>query len=187
MRQVGAFLAATALAVVAFAVVVGTSATAGADTTPAPTFQGPDQSAIDQCIGTDPVVGVPPSCSFDANGNLIGRSDSGFGGRGSASNVWPFLFLALLWSAVPFAIAVGLARSRGEPVGTAVLLTLVLGWIGLVIVFYGQRRAARDVGRLLTPAESPEARLRKLDELHALGLITDEERTTRRAAILDRL
>ena len=76
-------------------------------------------------------------------------------------------------------------------------MTLVLGWIGLLIVVYGQRRAADDVGRLLSPAqttarsaptaESPEARLRKIEELHALGLITDEERATRRAAILDRL
>jgi hypothetical protein len=197
MRRVGAgSVAAVAFAALAFAVLVGAGATASADTTPS--FQGPNQSAIDQCIGTDPVVGMPPSCVYDANGNLIGRtSPSGLDGGSSGPNLVPFVFLALLWSAVPFAIAVGLARSRGEPVGTAVLLILVLGWIGLLIVVYGQRRAAGDVGRLLNPVEttarsapppeSPEARLRKIEDLHALGLISDEERTTRRAAILDRL
>jgi hypothetical protein len=194
MRRVGAeTVAAIAFAASAFVVLLGAGTTASADTTPS--LQSPDQSAIDQCIGTDPVVGMPPSCVYDANGNLIGRSPSGVGGGSSAPNLAPLLFLAVLWSAVPFAIAVG-ARSRGEPVGTAVLLTLVLGWIGLLIVVYGQRRAADDVGRLLDPTatarstptpESPAARLRQIDDLHALGLITDEERATRRAAILDRL
>jgi hypothetical protein len=177
-------------------VLLGVGATASADTTPS--FQSPNQSAIDQCIGTDPVVGMPPSCSYDANGNLIGRtSPSGFDGGGSAPSLVPFLFLALIWSVVPFVIAVSLARSRGEPVSTAVLLTLVLGWIGLLIVVYGQRRVAGDIahvmssdgpaGRSAPSTESPEARLRKIDDLHALGLITDEERATRRAAIVDRL
>ncbi len=51
-----------------------------------------------------------------------------------------FIALVIVWSLVPFGIGVALASSRGESVGVAVLLILVLGWIGLAIVYFGQRR-----------------------------------------------
>lgn len=40
-----------------------------------------------------------------------------------------FVVLALLWSGVPLVIAATLASSRGESIGTAIVLTLFLGWI----------------------------------------------------------
>ena len=35
--------------------------------------------------------------------------------------------------------------SRGESVGAAVLLTLVLGWVGVAIVWYGLERTRRAI------------------------------------------
>ena len=167
------------------------------------TVVGPDQ--IDQCIGTEPIgVNPPPTCTFDANGHLISRSQpqTPTDSTSSFPNLGPILFLMLLWSVVPFVIAISLARSRGEPVSSAVLLILVLGWVGLLIVVYGQRRTVADVGRLVhapapaasavqpsavQPSASTADRLRTIDDLHAQGLITDEERNHRRSAILDTL
>ncbi len=151
-----------------------------------------DQPAVDQCVGTATIgAQAPPSCVFDANGNLISRSPSAARSSApssSSSNLAPFIFLVLVWSAVPFVIAVSVARSRREPVGTAVLLTLVLGWIGLLIVIYGQRRSAADVARWVhPPPTSARERLRVIDELHAQGLISDAERDARRSAVIDAL
>ena len=154
------------------------------------------QSQVDQCIGTVPIgIGDPPRCTFDANGNLISKSPAQSNTGPSSANLAPILFLVVIWSAVPFVIAVSMARSRNEPVSTAVLLTLVLGWIGLLIVVYGQRRTVDDVGRLVhapsqsagvaAPPASTAERLRTIEDLHAQGLITDEERDRRRSAILD--
>jgi hypothetical protein len=171
---------------------------------PVTTDPGLGQSELQQCIGDAPIgVDPPPTCTFDPSGNLIGRTQSDPTGAGSTPNFLPFIFLVLLWSAVPFLIAAGLARSRGEPVGTAVLLTLVLGWVGLLIVVYGQRRTVDDIAGLAgragatdisTPSGSPVAapdaaatRLARIEDLHARGLITDAERESRRAAILDQL
>jgi hypothetical protein len=196
MRRI--FVAA-ALVPAAFMVVLGSAAAAHAAPS-APTTTAPDigQAQVDKCIGTEPIVGEPPTCTYDAHGNLISRSQPGAPDTGgSTSSFVPLLLLVLIWSAVPFAIAASLARSRDEPVGTAVLLTLVLGWIGLLIVVYGQRRAVDDVDRIVHRAgggcafdaslSSPSERLRMIDDLHAQGLITDEERTTRRSAVLDHL
>ena len=41
-----------------------------------------------------------------------------------------------------------LANQRGESAGVAVLLTLVLGWIGLAIVYFGQVRSRQAVETL---------------------------------------
>ncbi len=179
---------------------IGTAAASGG---------GPSQAQIQKCLDSGQIGDPPPTCTFDANGNLIRRSTPGLGGH--SINLAPFIVLAVLWSAVPFAIAVGVAQSRNEPVGSAVLLVIVLGWIGLFIVLYGQRRAVDDVGRLVHSAPAPapatgstaptgaapaaEAsdvsthavgeRLETLDALYDQGVITVAERDRRRAAILD--
>ena len=101
-----------------------------------------DQAQVDKCLSTMKIGEPPPTCTFDQNGNLIGRSTPGVGGSASSFNLAPFFLIALLWSAVPLLIAVAAARSRNEPVGLAVLLTLVFGWIGLVVVIAGQRKTA---------------------------------------------
>ncbi len=95
-------------------------------------------------------------------------------------------------------IAAVVAGNRGENVGTALLLTLFLGWIGLAIVVFGQNRAAATAGALATAAGSASTtvhagadvvanRLRRIDDLHAQGLITDEERAEQRASVLNDL
>jgi hypothetical protein len=187
-------------------VALGTAGSAAAAGSQDTSVGGPSQAQIDKCIGTAPILGQPPTCTFDSNGNLIGRSTPGPGGH--TLNLAPFIVLAVLWSVVPFVIAIGVAQSRNEPVGSAVLLVIVLGWIGLFIVLYGQRRAVGDVDRLVNPAppptpptpptaataatESSDAsthavgeRLGTLDALYDQGVITVDERDRRRAAILD--
>ena len=80
-----------------------------------------------------------------------------YGHSGPASvNFGLFVVLALVWAGVPFAIAAGVARSRGEPIGIAILLTLVLGWIGLIIVLYGQRRTVRSIDAFIEDARGKE-------------------------------
>jgi hypothetical protein len=128
------------------------------------------------------------------------RCRSSDGQRWSASIASPgegfplfgaFLAFAVLWSLVPFLIAASLARSRGESIGVAVLLVLVLGWIGLAIVYFGQSRSrevVEGVASRTTPApSSPEERLRLLDRLHAEQLVGDEEFAQQRRRILDAL
>ena len=130
----------------------------------------------------------------------------GFGGFGG------LLLLVLLWSLVPFGIAVWLASARGESVGSAVLLTLVLGWVGLAIVYFGQGKTRETVeglaqrivpprqersptdlrldspdGRDVSEAVDGETRLRRLGRLRAENLLTDEEFKEQRQRIIDSL
>jgi hypothetical protein len=157
-----------------------------------------NQAEIDQCLNGAPIgSNAPPSCVFDANGHLLSRSTSSPGVGGSSINLAPFFFLALLWSVVPLVIAMSVASSRGEPLGSAVLLTIVFGWIGLFIVLYGQRRTAEAVGRMahappttvggVDARTSAAERLRTIDDLFAQRLITGDERDQRRSAVLDEL
>jgi hypothetical protein len=122
--------------------------------------------------------------------------DPGFPDSGPSFDIAPFIVLALLWAVVPFVIAVLVAQSRDEPIGSAVLLVLVLGWIGLFIVLRGQRATVRDIKGFVddVPAERSarsedpaEARLRVVDDLYAKGLISEQEHAERRAAILKTL
>jgi hypothetical protein len=177
----------------------GSAAAAGASDT---TGSGPDQAQLQRCIDQGTVNGVPPTCTFDSNGNLISSSQPGPLKPGF--DIAPFLVIAVLWSLVPLVIAIAVSSSRNEPVGLAVGLVVVLGWIGLLIVLYGQRRTVADVGRLVndpsTPAAAPAStppeasgessgpvreRLGTLEDLYSQGVITVDERDRRRAAILD--
>jgi hypothetical protein len=102
-----------------------------------------------------------------------------------------FLTIAVVWSLVPLAVAVGLARRRRESPGTAVLLTLFLGWIGLAIVYFGQARTGDAVQRVApqgAPTHDPEGvegRLRQLDRLRADHLVSDEEYERQRRRIVE--
>jgi hypothetical protein len=126
--------------------IVGLVAPAAVAQTPPSTATGIPQSEIDKCIGDQPIgVAAPPACVFDSSGHLISRTPSTPGSTGSGINLEPFIVALLLWSVLPFAIAVALARGRHESIGRAVLLTLFLGWIGLLIVAFGQRRTATEL------------------------------------------
>jgi hypothetical protein len=157
---------------------------------PAVAQQGPTDDQLDQCIGDDPLGVGPPTCTYDENGNLLSRDVPGDPSASSAFGT--FIVIALLWAGVPLAIAAFTAGARGESVGFAILVTAVLGWIGLAIVLYGQRRTLATTQRVVREATVPTpsdaaARLRKLDDLLAQGVITQTERDTRRAEILDSL
>jgi len=60
----------------------------------------------------------------------------------SSPSGWQFFFAAVVWVFIPMMLAVGIAGRRDESVVIAVVLTLILGWIGfvLVYVFLGSRR-----------------------------------------------
>jgi hypothetical protein len=201
MRRISALAIMVSLALTIALGIAGSAAAAGSSDG---TGTGPSQAQIQKCIDSGTVDGVPPSCTFDSNGNLISRSTPRVLDPGP-NLLAPIIIVAIFWSLIPLLIAFGAARSRNEPVGTAVLMTLVLGWVGLIIVLYGQRRAASDLAGLVNrapPAPSPMAaspaapaaaapadgvreRLGTLDGLYAQGVITVDERDRRRAAILD--
>lgn len=153
---------------------------------------------LDECLDiSDEEMGMgPPSCTFDSQGNLISR-DFGGAGPGQGIGFGTFLVIALVWGGIPLVIAAVIASGRNESMGTAVLLTLVLGWIGLGIVVFGQQRTVRTVSAAAGAAAAPAARagsadavaerLSRIDDLHAQGVITDDERAQRRDAVLNDL
>lgn len=110
-----------------------------------------------------------------------------------------FILFAILWAAAPAVIGGFVASSRGQSVGIAVLLCILLGWLGLLIVALVMKpnvtAAARNIvdsasrpdwGQ--TPASGSRAsavsRLKELDELRAQNMITADEYASRRAEIL---
>lgn len=160
-----------------------------------------------ECIeaGTAEPLGArpPPTCSSNAEGLLVPTSAEPR--TGSSPAFGGFLMFALLWALVPLVIAARLASARRESVAMAVVLTLLLGWIGLAIVYFGQKRTHEAVGGLADraaaapsqrdegdgvpapPPASREERLRELDRLLQQDLITAEEYDSHRRTILDGL
>ena len=65
------------------------------------------------------------------------------------------LVVAFLWSLVPFGIALFVASERGESQGTALLLVLVLGWVGLGIVLFGMKRTKSTLKEALDDEPPP--------------------------------
>jgi len=110
-----------------------------------------------------------------------------------------FFFIALLWGITPAIVSGVVASTRGQSVLIAVLLGLFLGWIGLLIVVFAfkpnvveeARGVASEILKPSTQTQSPQrgtsARLEELADLSRRGLITQEEYTTRRAAILEQI
>jgi hypothetical protein len=92
---------------------------------------------------------------IDQGGGPFGLSGPGSSHSNLGSIFVVFLVLAIVWSLVPFGIGVAVASSRGESVGVAVLLILVLGWIGLAVVCFGQRRTLDAADTALNRFEEP--------------------------------
>lgn len=118
------------------------------------------------------------------------------GGGGFAG----FLVFALLWAAIPPFIGAGIAAKHGTSVGLAIALCIFLGWAGLALVYFASDRSRRamtlgTIDRAFggnQPTVSPqttsvEERLRKLDDLHARGVLSAEERAQRRREILEEI
>ncbi|HUS60915.1 MAG TPA: SHOCT domain-containing protein [Acidimicrobiales bacterium] len=160
----------------------------------------------EECIASFP-MGVDimdRSCVRVNGGKWVPQKRNDMGDAGSAFGA--FIIFALLWAAVPLVIAATMASNRGESVGSAVGLTLFLGWIGLAIVYFGQSKARAAVEGLASGAAPPRAsapaaptatktpapgapddRLRRLERLRADGLIDDDEYADQRRRILESL
>lgn len=168
--------------------------------------------SVEECIEARPIEIDPMAWScFSVDGETwVARqqgtpAERAFGG---------FVVLALLWSGVPLVIAAMLASSRGESIGMAIVLTLFLGWIGLAIVYFGQRKSRDAVEGLMDRASEPErtrsrstteaaplspqisrvsedapaaVRLRELARLHRDELISDDEYQQQRQRILEQI
>lgn len=139
-----------------------------------------------------------PRCSRSGDGPWVAQYGPMNELPGSGGLLAGAIIFALLWAAAPAAIAGMIASGRGQSVGLAVALGLVLGWIGLIIVHLTFKpeiaRAARtmidsagspprSVGT--EPRREPRARLEELDRLKRENLITEHEYARRRAAILE--
>ena len=163
--------------------------------------QSPDPG-MQQCIDAKPVDVSPFDwvCQSRDGSSWKGVERGGGSGAGAGSGaLGAFFAFALVWSLIPLVIAVTMAGSRGESIGMAVLLTLVLGWIGLAIVWFGQKKSQAAVeglagGSTAPPrppppqaapvADDPEERLRRLERLHQDRLVGDEEYRQQRERIL---
>lgn len=146
----------------------------------------PSQEQLDECLGDGLYPHGPPSCTFDSEGNLVDRDVPGVVGQSSGFGT--FVFFAVLWAILPMVIAGGVASSRGQSVGLAVLLGLVLGWIGLLIVVFLQNPEVVDAARntIAASARGDVAdQIRKLGQLRDEGLLTDEEFRAKKAKLLD--
>jgi hypothetical protein len=144
-----------------------------------------NQEQLDECLGDGLYPNGPPTCTFDSEGNLIDRDIPGAPGEGSGFG--GFLVIALLWAALPMVIAGSIASSRGQSVGLAVLLTLVLGWIGLLIVVVLQKPEIVEAARNTVAAAGGNDvadQIRKLGALRDEGLLTEEEFTAKKARLL---
>jgi hypothetical protein len=171
-------------------------------------------ATAEECMGSAAELGIvgSPTCTRAGNGLWVAtyEEDPGFTGipesRSSSGAFGAFLLFALLWAATPAVIAGAVASSRQQSVGLAVVLGILLGWIGLVIVLFlkpGAVEAARSTVSavaaptpvFMTPSVSmptgsgrdAASRLAELEELRERGLITEGEYTARRTAILQEI
>ena len=142
----------------------------------------------DKCFGDRLWPTGPPTCVFDENGKFLRREIPGEAPSGGSFG--GLLTLALLWSALPMIIGASIAASRGQSVGLAIVVTLVLGWLGLALVAFLQREevvetAAEVVQRAREPRRDAVDQIRRLAELRDEGLLTEEEFATKKRQVLE--
>lgn len=194
------------------AVAVALTALLWAGTAAAHASEKPSYETPEDCIEAKPIEVDPMAWScFSPDGETWVSTQRGSPAEQAFTG---FVVLALLWSGVPLAIAAVMASARDESIGTAIVLTALLGWIGLAIVYLGQRKSRAAVEGLMersaggepgtsrstarvrpvggepaaTPRESSAAdRLRELSRLHREQLITDDEYQQQRQRLLDQL
>lgn len=167
-------------------------------------------STSEECMESA-ALSLSRTCTSFENGVWVAQDfgdpfqDSGVPGGGAFAG---FLVIALLWAITPAIIGAVMASQRQQSVGLAILICLVLGWIGLVIVAVLFKpevagaarnvidRANEPIARPPIPPPPPaaapktrtvEERLRELNSLQEGGLITAAEHTRRKEAILDEL
>lgn len=190
------------------AIIVGVLAAGLTGGAAAAHHDGHEFQTSEQCMQSGSLMGSGlPSCTRTGDGPWVAEYGGQFGGSQGPGSGWfaAFVTFAILWSMIP-AVASGMvASSRGQSVGLAVLVGIVLGWIGLLIVVLAFKpevsRAARNVvdaaaeGRPLraqpsasaasTPQRDLASRLRELSQLRDQGLISDTEYAEWREQILN--
>jgi peptidoglycan biosynthesis protein MviN/MurJ (putative lipid II flippase) len=88
---------------------------------------------------------VPPDFRYDCF-----SEDEADTRRGSRSAWTPFL-AGVVWLLVPLCLGVAVASRRDESVVIAAVLTVLLGWIGFVLVYVFLRSRRRDDAMLRGP------------------------------------
>ena len=103
----------------------------------------------EQCMQSGTSVFNMPTCVNEGDGWVAQFPDDRFPDPPGSGAFAGFLVFALVWAAAPAAISGFIASDRGQNVGLAVLLGVILGWIGLLIVYLAFKpeveRAARGV------------------------------------------
>jgi hypothetical protein len=150
----------------------------------------------------------PPSCR-EENGHFVPYWDDEVSTGVGGGFIVTILLLGLIWSTVPAIASYHVAKNAGQPTGVAILLGLVLGWVGLLVVYLMSRSDTRAYAHgavdamgprqpypspsygfqppppPTAPAADPGTRLEVLDRLREGGQITDDEYAARRQTILD--
>ncbi len=175
---------------------------------------GPDD--LQECLeGVNAFEDGVPTCTYQ-DGKLVRRDFPGqieVETRGLGSLFAMLFVFALIWSVIPPIAAYQIAKNNGQSTGVAILLGLLLGWVGLLIVYlmgrsdtrYAAHHVIEELGpRPPRPPQPPyppappappappggtdvAARLTRLDRLRTDGVVTDEEYAAKRAAIIDAL
>jgi hypothetical protein len=145
----------------------------------------PDKQ-LDECLGDGYYPLGPPTCTFDSEGNLIDRD---IPGEEESSGGGSFLWIFLLWSAVPLAIGIAVASSQGWNLGFAILILLVFGWIGLLFLALvpqdrAEAAAAHVTSEPHTNSGDVSEQIRQLGALRDEGLLTEEEFQAKKAELL---
>src|SRR5437899_3043009 len=103
------------------------------------------------CIAARPVdVDVQSWSCFSEDGQHWTAS-LGSASTFSSGAVWLVALAGIVWSLLPLGVAVALTKRRGRSPGVLVASTLVLGWIGLALVWFDLEREGPTSGALPEP------------------------------------
>lgn len=156
---------------------------------------GHEFETAEECMASSRAPDRMATCTRSNEGPWVAHYGS-LGGERVPGAFGGFLVLALLWAALPAVIGGFVASGRGQSVGLAVILGLVLGWIGLLIVVFALKPEVSAAAKSLIDAASqagpnpssdrrdPASRLQELDRLKDEKRVTQEEYESLRAAIL---
>jgi hypothetical protein len=166
-----------------------------------------DPAGIQQCLENADVSMTqqygPPSCRQE-NGVWVAHWDNAqapdLGGLSIGALFAMALLIAVVWSLIPVFACYSIAKNSGQSTGVAIAMGVLLGWLGLLIVYLMSREDTRSAAHVAVDAMGPRApypgpfpgtgsntavRLRTLDGLRDTGAITPEEYATRRQAIIN--
>lgn len=120
-----------------------------------PAHAQPTSEDIARCTSApdlDGFEGADSTCTYtDAEGNTHTVSIQGRNSSSQPTVGAGMIVLAVLWWLIPVFAAPYVAQRRGESIVIALALAMVLGWIGLALVFAFQRPRVAMPGPEPTP------------------------------------